>query len=261
MEHTETKMDYTSRNKYFYELNKKLVNEPRSSSLWDEYWSNKKKEHYVMDYMTKIHIVNFVERWINTGIKTILVAGNGVSQHPKLLQYAGFQVTAIDISPYATLFASAFHLNTYDISMKFFRNLNPQKTGLPYGELTDTDDDPDDSSMYYEEVKTLPKRNGGTLEFITGDFISDDMLVTKPFDLIMCYRTLQYYSGDLLKKACQSLVSRLSFNGFLMISVTNHRHIVQEISDLLQNEDIRIIDDYLNETSTDGKRCQLIFET
>src|SRR5271169_4629792 len=43
------------------------------------------------------------------GLRTVLCAGNGVSQEPRALAAAGFDVTALDISPVAVRFAEAFH--------------------------------------------------------------------------------------------------------------------------------------------------------
>src|SRR5215472_9592071 len=46
---------------------------------------------------------------IEHGLRTVLCAGNGVSQEPRSLAAAGFDVTALDMSPVATQFAEAFH--------------------------------------------------------------------------------------------------------------------------------------------------------
>ena len=236
---------------YYNELNKKLVDNPDSSILWDEFWIRKKKDYpkfFIFDesrYMEHINAcidttIEFVPTWINNEIKTILLAGNGVSQHPKLLQYSGFDVTAIDISPYATSFASDYVFNNYEYSTYYTILVGSDKNK--------------------KVTLTFPKRSGGALEFITGDFISDDILIDKRFDVIMCFKTLQYYSGTLLAKACERLVSLLSQNGFLVIGVTNHPHIVKEILELLKDKDIQITNKYLEEPLLKGKRCLLFFE-
>jgi hypothetical protein len=36
------------------------------------------------------------------GMKTVLCVGNGISQEPRALAWAGFDVTALDLSPLAT---------------------------------------------------------------------------------------------------------------------------------------------------------------
>jgi hypothetical protein len=42
------------------------------------------------------------------GLRTVLCAGNGVSQEPRALAAVGLDVTSLDISPVAVRFAQAF---------------------------------------------------------------------------------------------------------------------------------------------------------
>jgi len=67
-------------------------------------------------------------------------------------------------------------------------------------------------------INQLPKRDGGSLEFITGDFMSPEIFDNKRFDVIMSFKTLQYYSGDLLEKAALDLENIRHIYCFAQIS-------------------------------------------
>lgn len=101
----------------FREWNEKLVTYPASTKLWDGWWSYKKKERYVIEIIQDLLIFDYINYFIKSGVKTVLLAGNGVSQQPKMFSYAGFDVTGIDISPYANSYALdyQFHPERYRI--------------------------------------------------------------------------------------------------------------------------------------------------
>jgi len=46
-----------------------------------------------------------------TGVVTVLFAGNGCSQEPRFYEGAGYQVDALDISPLATQMAQEYPFN------------------------------------------------------------------------------------------------------------------------------------------------------
>src|SRR5262245_47268332 len=50
-------------------------------------------------------LVHFMNEY---GLHTVLCAGNGTSQEPRALAAAGFDVTALDISPVAVRFAATY---------------------------------------------------------------------------------------------------------------------------------------------------------
>ncbi|MBF0413099.1 MAG: class I SAM-dependent methyltransferase [Desulfamplus sp.] len=182
------------------ELEKKLVKNPVSAELWDAWWSIKrKKENYLINIIQDEVIFDYINNFIKNGVKTVLLAGNGFSQQPKMFSYSGFDVTVIDISPYA---------NSYALNCKF----HPERYTSEWV----------NSSSNKKTIKRLPKRIGGSLEFITGDFMNPAIFDNKRFDVIISFRTLQHYSGDLLEKACLSLVSSLNPNGFLLIGITGY---------------------------------------
>jgi hypothetical protein len=213
------------------EWNEKLVNYPTSTKLWDGWWSNKKfKKYYALDIMHDSPVMDYIKDFIKNGARTVLLVGNGVSQQPKMFSYAGFDVTAIDISSYA---------NSYALDYQFHPELYIQESSI-------------------NGINQLPKRDGGSLEFITGDFMSPEIFGNKRFDVIMSFKTLQYFSGDLLEKAALDLVELLNPNGFLLIGISNLFHIVDKIEALFKkhNIQIKIIDDYLK-SPHNSKECQL----
>src|SRR5688572_22038470 len=73
---------------------------------WDRYWY----EHLAHGYGHMAHLFcddgELVDTMRANGLKTVLCVGNGVSQEPRALAWAGFDVTALDLSPYATRVAS-----------------------------------------------------------------------------------------------------------------------------------------------------------
>jgi len=218
------------------EWNEKLVNYPTSTKLWDGWWSNKKfKKYYALDIMNDFPVIDYIKDLIKNGARTVLLVGNGVSQQPKMFSYAGFDVTAIDISSYANSYALdyQFHPELYKIIS--VNTLSKKR-----------------------KIKRLPKRTGGSLEFITDDFMSPEIFDNKRFDVIMSFKTLQYFSGDLLEKAALDLVELLNPNGFLLIGISNLFHIVDKIEALFKkhNIQIKIIDDYLK-SPHNSKECQL----
>jgi|SRR5215470_5461646 len=48
------------------------------------------------------HDGSLVDAMRANGLKTALCVGNGISQEPRALAWAGFDVTALDLSPFAT---------------------------------------------------------------------------------------------------------------------------------------------------------------
>src|SRR5688500_15384770 len=83
---------------------------PRRSMVdpaaWDQFWH---------DELTR-GTATFVDMFCSEGrlidamranrLKTVLCVGNGISQEPRALARAGFDVTALDLSPFATRMAA-----------------------------------------------------------------------------------------------------------------------------------------------------------
>ena len=109
----------------------------------------------------------------------MLCVGNGISQEPRALAWAGFDVTALDLSPYAAAVAQ----DTVPPD-KFLARLVGGKQGGPNGKL----------------------------EFVVGD-LCDPGCCRGPYDVVIDRKTLQLYPGADLPNAIQAVANRLAEPG------------------------------------------------
>ncbi|TAF06644.1 MAG: hypothetical protein EAZ77_11895 [Nostocales cyanobacterium] len=144
------------------------------------------------------------------GYQTILCAGNGISLEPYALAYAGFDVTALDVSGYANQYVSNYKISDKELKyISYFSDLN------------------------IEEISTEILQKVKTVKFVTGS-ICDADICPGLFDVIITRRTVQLFniiSQEQVIAAMQSLLNRLSPTGLLI----NHGHNAYAINDFLQN--------------------------
>jgi hypothetical protein len=117
------------------------------------------------------------------GLRTVLCAGNGVSREPHALAEAGFDVTALDLSPTAS-----------GIAKKAFER-DPRRVG----------------SFAGPEVH----RKGGHVEFVVGNLL-DTTVCPGPFDVIIERRTIQRLREDERPAGLEALAGRLGEFGILV---------------------------------------------
>jgi SAM-dependent methyltransferase len=119
---------------------------------------------------------------VKYGLRTVLCAGNGVSNEPRILAAAGFQVTALDISPVATAFAETYR--------------GPE--------------------MGYRESRLSPalQRPGGRVAFVVGDLL-DPTVCPGPFDVVVERRCVQWF-GEHERAALSALARRLAEVGIFL---------------------------------------------
>ena len=113
------------------------------------------------------------------GFKTVLCVGNGISQEPRALAWAGFDVTALDLSPYATKVACE---------------------ATPPTELL---------------ARLVGGRSGGLngdLKFVAGN-LCDTECCPGPYDVVIERLTLQLYSAEYQPRAFQAVANRLASPG------------------------------------------------
>lgn len=115
-------------------------------------------------------------------IKTVLCAGSGISQEPRVLAEAGFEVTALDLSPVALNLAQAWNFGAADLA----RFLAPEQ-----------------------------QKCTGSARFIVGDLM-DLALYPGPFDMIIERCTLQKFLDEERGRALDALVARLTKNGVFL---------------------------------------------
>lgn len=116
------------------------------------------------------------------GLRTILCAGSGISQEPRALAEAGFDVTALDLSPTALRVAETFELDPRGVS-------------------------------HFCGPKTL--RTGGRVDFVVGNLL-DTMVCPGPFDVIIERRTVQRFGEHERSAALEALAGRLNTVGIFL---------------------------------------------
>lgn len=152
--------------------------------------------------------------------RTILFAGNGVSQEPRAFAHAGFDVAAVDISPNATDEAMRSSLRDEHLSGTFCVVRN--------GEW-------EEATVSAEAVP------GGSVRFVVGDLV-DLAVEPGPFDCVISLSMLQYYEGEVLENLCRSLVDRLEPDGILIVGVHSSSSSWKEIRSVLEAIGLQIVD-------------------
>jgi hypothetical protein len=116
------------------------------------------------------------------GLKTVLCAGSGISQEPRALAEAGFEVTALDLSPTALGVAKASNLDARGVS-------------------------------HFCDPNAL--RAGGHVDFVAGDLL-DATVCPGPFDVVIERRTVQCLSEQERSVGLAALTGRLSEVGIFV---------------------------------------------
>jgi SAM-dependent methyltransferase len=117
----------------------------------------------------------------------VLCVGNGISQEPRALAWAGFDVTALDLSPYATEVA---------------REATPPAESLA------------------RLVDGRPGGLNGNLKFVAGNLCDTDCC-PGPYDVIIERLTLQLFSDEYKPRAMEAVANRLASPG-IFFSQSHH---------------------------------------
>jgi hypothetical protein len=155
---------------------------PEDAGAWDRYWTNQVSNGLgpaLFDMFCHDH--ELIRIMNNEGMSRILCAGNGISQEPRGLAAAGFEVVALDLSPRALEIARTAELPTEDLE----HFCNPAML-----------------------------RPGGHVDFVVGD-IRDSAVCPGPFDVIIERRTAQLYANRAIAALLNKLEERLDSNGIL----------------------------------------------
>jgi hypothetical protein len=155
-------------------------------AAWDRYWRDQ-LSHGVAGF---VHLFvddgELVDAMRANGLRTVLCIGNGISQEPRALAWAGFDVTALDISPLATKVAS---------------------------EATSSDD------FLASLVGGRAGGLNGHLEFVVGN-LCDPVCCPGPYDVVIDRKTLQLWPEPDRSMAVQALANRLASRGIFF----SHSH-------------------------------------
>jgi hypothetical protein len=171
--------------------------EPKDARFWDEWWKDRlSKDTSDMfpcfesplgsnprSLFWLVHSDNLLVKVMSErGLRTILCAGNGISQEPRALAAAGFDVTALDISPVAVSCAEAYDADSRRLSYFCSPELH---------------------------------RPGGRVEFVVGDLL-DITVCPGPFDVVIERRTVQWFAEHERAAALSALAGRLNEVGIFM---------------------------------------------
>lgn len=119
---------------------------------------------------------------LEQGLRTVLCVGNGLSQEPRALAAAGFEVTALDISSVAVSYAQAYVVDAGDLGHYCSPTLH---------------------------------RPGGHVEFVVGDLL-DPMVCPGPYDVVVERRTVQWFAEPERASALSAIASRLNKVGIFL---------------------------------------------
>lgn len=154
--------------------------------------------------------------WLDTfeerGYRSMLFVGNGMAQEPQYFAFAGFQATAMDISPSVTSLASTTRWQARALLDAF---------GVPPGE----------ERAFMREIHRL----GGSANYEQGDLFNERDCAG-PFDVIVIRRTLHLFDGPRLSEAIRKLKQRLAPRGTLLIEVFQDQVAHRAIERCLQEE-------------------------
>jgi hypothetical protein len=156
---------------------------PLDVAGWDKYWTDQVSHGFgpalfdmFCDDRELVRVMN------EEGMKRILCAGNGISQEPRALAEAGFEVVALDLSPKAIDIAQAFEFS---------------------------------SQSFGEFCPAEARRPGGSVNFIVGDVLNP-AVCPGPFDVIIERRTAQLYPNDDAGTFLNALAQRASSDSIFL---------------------------------------------
>jgi hypothetical protein len=152
-------------------------------AVWDRYWQDQ-ITHGLSPPLFDMFSNDspLIQCLLNRGARTLLCAGNGISQEPRALAAAGFEVIAMDLSP-----AAAHLAEIWQFSSKELDRFSTKEQRAP----------------------------GGTVKFVVGDIL-DRSACPGPFDAIIERRMLQLFPEEERGLALDALASRLQPGGLLL---------------------------------------------
>jgi len=153
---------------------------------WDAFWTDQMANGMAMFVDLFCRDGRLIDAMRASRLKTILCAGSGISQEPKALALAGFDVTVLDISPLAIKIA--------------------QKWDLP-------------KELLLKVIEGRPARRQGRVRFVTGDLL-DTTICPGPFDVVLERKTLQLFPDADRPAAMRALAARLAAPGIFF----SHTH-------------------------------------
>jgi SAM-dependent methyltransferase len=150
---------------------------------WDKYWRDQVTHGLTPPLFDMLNnSADLAAVMSQHGLKTLLCAGNGISQEPRAFAEAGFHATALDSSPFAAHVAQTWEFASKDVEVN---------------------------------MGSRPRCDGGVVQFVVGDIL-DRSVCPGPFDVVIERRMLQLFEKDQLAGALDALASRLKEDGILL---------------------------------------------
>jgi SAM-dependent methyltransferase len=193
---------------------KRPPGDPRDGAGWDRYWRYRLANP--PDAHEDLELTDLVPALIEAGRRRVLDVGAGISREPGAFAWAGFEVTALDLS--ATACA---HRRGQSFTAEHAR-------------------------LFFGDDAEVVRRDGGTLEHVVGDMF-DRSRCPGPFDVVISRRTLQYYPGKMLLAALAALLGRLADPGVLVIHTHNAYPVAHELEPWLRG--LGFVVEYLDQGS------------
>src|SRR2546426_7250186 len=149
------------------------------AAAWDRFWHDQ-LSHGVAEF---VHLFvddgDLVDAMRANGLSTVLCVGNGISQEPRALAWAGFDVTALDLSPLAT-------------------------------KVADEAAPPDE--FLAQLVGGRSRGLNGHLQFVVGN-LCDPACCPGPYDIVIDRKTLQLWPDAERPMAMQAVANRMASRG------------------------------------------------
>jgi len=146
---------------------------------WDTYWHDQ-LSHGVAGFVDMFcDDGELVDVMRANGLKTVLCVGSGLSLEPRALAWAGFNVTALDLSPFA---------------------MEAVKRAAP----------PDEHLARLVGGRCAGAN--GSVQFVAGD-LCDPASCKGPYDVVIDRKTLQLYPDDRRPAAMKAVANRLAPRG------------------------------------------------
>lgn len=188
------------------------------AKYWNAYWQVMIEEIVPGKWNSDLRPLTFhheicqIPELRGRGISNLLFLGNGIAQTPRAFAFAGFHVVALDCSAIATDFAREYRLTQDELRLFFQTSYDWSRHAGDY------------SSEY--------AREGGTVRFVTGDFM-DPAVEPGPFGCIIADRSLQGARARQTRHVVELIDRRLASGGVVDIIVQNASELCSEYRELL----------------------------
>jgi hypothetical protein len=156
---------------------------------WDAFWRLRLANRMADSVHMFCDDGDLIDAMRANGLRTVLCVGNGISLEPRALAWAGFEVTVLDLSPFALEVV--------------------QRATLP-------------ENLLHYIVGERPAGSNGRVQFVVGD-LCDPACCPGPYDVVIERKTLQLYPPEQRAAALHAVAHRLGSRGVFFSHSHNGR--------------------------------------